>query len=168
MTAQYGNNLTDWEANMSFTSSITVSQIFDAGEAGNGFAAVASEVKNLANQTARATEQIEQQINGIQNATSDAVQAIGNIGKIVSEIDTIATGISSAMEEQGAATEEIARNTGIAADGADKVHRQYQRSLGGGWADARLRRSGSGSGTGTFAASRASTQSSGRISCWDS
>ena len=97
MTAQYGNNLTDWEANMSFTSSITVSQIFDAGEAGNGFASVASEVKNLANQTARATEQIEQQINGIQNATSDAVQAIGNIGKIVSEIDTIATGISSAM-----------------------------------------------------------------------
>jgi len=92
-----------------------------AGEAGKGFAVVASEVKNLANQTAKATEEIESQISGIQGATQEAVEAIKSIGTIVGEIDAIATGIAAAVEEQGQATQEIARNTGIAADGAKRV-----------------------------------------------
>jgi methyl-accepting chemotaxis protein len=92
-----------------------------AGEAGKGFAVVASEVKNLANQTAKATEDIAAQINAIQSATGGAVQAIGGIGGIIREMSDIATGIAAAIEEQSAATGEIARNVQQAAKGTEEV-----------------------------------------------
>ncbi len=81
-----------------------------AGEAGKGFAVVASEVKNLASQTAKATEEISSQINEIQGATSTAVDAIQGISRTINEISEIATAISSAVEEQGAATQEVTSN----------------------------------------------------------
>jgi methyl-accepting chemotaxis protein len=79
-----------------------------AGDAGKGFSVVASEVKNLANQTAKATEEISQQIADMQGATSGAEQAIGGIGHVIEQINEIASGIASAVEQQGAATREIA------------------------------------------------------------
>ena len=92
-----------------------------AGEAGKGFAVVAAEVKNLATQTSRATEEIGAQITGVQGATQDAVRAIDSIGKIIGEIDQIAATIAAAVEEQGAATQEIARNVEEAAKGTQEV-----------------------------------------------
>jgi methyl-accepting chemotaxis protein len=86
-----------------------------AGEAGKGFAVVASEVKSLANQTAKATEEISAQIVAVQNVTGDAVDAIKRIGGTIGEVSTVATSIASAVEEQGAATQEITRNTQQAA-----------------------------------------------------
>lgn len=86
-----------------------------AGEAGKGFAVVASEVKNLATQTARATDEISRQISGIQESTLDSVEAIQKISKTVSDIDAIAKAISDAVEEQGAVTQEIAQNVNQAA-----------------------------------------------------
>lgn len=81
-----------------------------AGDAGKGFAVVASEVKNLANQTSQATEQISAQINTIQGETQDAVDAIQSIESIIGQITEVTTGIAAAVEEQGAATGEIAHN----------------------------------------------------------
>lgn len=81
-----------------------------AGEAGKGFAVVASEVKALANQTAKATEEISQQISEIQTATGVAVSANESISQKILEINEVATGISSAIEEQGAATREVSSN----------------------------------------------------------
>jgi len=92
-----------------------------AGEAGKGFAVVAAEVKNLAAQTSKATEEIGAQIAGVQGATQDAVKAIASIGKTISEIDQIAATIAAAVEEQGAATQEIARNVEEAAKGTQEV-----------------------------------------------
>ena len=92
-----------------------------AGEAGKGFAVVASEVKNLANQTAKATEEISSQIGGIQGATQDAVHAIGSIGGIINQMNEIASTIAAAVEEQGAATQEIARNVEQASTGTGEV-----------------------------------------------
>ena len=92
-----------------------------AGEAGKGFAVVASEVKNLANQTARATEEISEQVKAMQDATNDAVQAIQGIGGTIASINEITTAIASAVEEQGAATQEIARNIQEAAQRTGQV-----------------------------------------------
>ena len=92
-----------------------------AGEAGKGFAVVASEVKNLANATAKATEEISTQIGGIQSATEDAVSAIGSIGGTIAQMNEIAAAIAAAVEEQGAATQEIARNVEQAASGTQDV-----------------------------------------------
>jgi methyl-accepting chemotaxis protein len=92
-----------------------------AGEAGKGFAVVANEVKNLANQTGRATEEITQQISSVQAATNDAVAAIKGIGNTIGQINQIATAIAASVEQQGSATNEIARNSQEAANGARDV-----------------------------------------------
>jgi len=93
-----------------------------AGEAGKGFAVVASEVKNLARQTVGATEDISTQINTIQQETDKTVRAIRGIGTTISSMDGITTTIAAAIEEQGAATQEIARNIDHAASGTNYVY----------------------------------------------
>ncbi len=92
-----------------------------AGEAGKGFAVVASEVKNLANQTAKATDEIAAQISGVQGSTQEAVSAIKAITTTIQEVDKIASAIAAAVEEQGAATKEIARNAEQASAGTHEV-----------------------------------------------
>ena len=92
-----------------------------AGEAGKGFAVVASEVKSLANQTAKATEEISAQIAGMQSATSDTVEGITRVRDIITQIGENATTIASAVEEQNAATQEISRNVQEVAAGANEV-----------------------------------------------
>jgi methyl-accepting chemotaxis protein len=92
-----------------------------AGEAGKGFAVVAGEVKALANQTTKATEEIQTYVAGIQGETQRAVTAISTIGTIVTDMRAMSTGIAAAMEEQGATTQDIARNINHAADGTRNV-----------------------------------------------
>ena len=92
-----------------------------AGDAGKGFAVVASEVKSLATQTGKATEEIAAQITGIQGATTEAVQDIQGIGTTIGKMGEISISISSAVEEQGAATREIAGSVTQAAQGTQEV-----------------------------------------------
>jgi methyl-accepting chemotaxis protein len=92
-----------------------------AGDAGRGFAVVATEVKSLAEQTAKATGEIGQQIADIQSATKESVTAIKEIGAIIARISEISATIASAVEQQGAATQEISKNVQRAAEGTSKV-----------------------------------------------
>jgi methyl-accepting chemotaxis protein len=92
-----------------------------AGEAGKGFAVVASEVKQLAAQTAKATEEISTKIGEIQQATTRTVNSIGSISNTVEQIREISSMVAAAVEEQGAATQEIATNTSRAAQGSEAV-----------------------------------------------
>ena len=92
-----------------------------AGEAGRGFAVVASEVKSLASQTAKATEEISEQIADIQKVAGEAIDAIKNIGGIIGEVNEVATAIAAAVQQQGAATQEITRSTQYAAQGTRNV-----------------------------------------------
>jgi methyl-accepting chemotaxis protein len=92
-----------------------------AGEAGKGFAVVANEVKTLASQTTKATEEISDQINAMQQATTEAVNAISTIRGVIGQVNESATAIASAVEEQNAATQEIGRNVQSAASDTSKV-----------------------------------------------
>jgi methyl-accepting chemotaxis protein len=92
-----------------------------AGESGRGFAVVAAEVKSLAEQTAKATDQISVQVSSIQTSSSEAVNAIKGISATINEMNEIASAIASAVEEQGSATQEIARNVQQAAVGTGEI-----------------------------------------------
>jgi methyl-accepting chemotaxis protein len=92
-----------------------------AGEAGRGFSVVASEVKSLASQTAKATEEIASQITAIQVATNNVVEAIKGIGGTIGQVNEISVSIASAVEQQGVATQKIVRNTEDAANGTADV-----------------------------------------------
>ncbi|MGQ3028796.1 MAG: methyl-accepting chemotaxis protein [Ferrovibrionaceae bacterium] len=114
-----------------------------AGEAGKGFAVVASEVKSLATQTAKATEEIGQQVAGVQSSTAQAVTAIQAISAVIGQIDGIAASIATAVEEQGTATREIARTVeGVAREtqrAAENVGVVEQAASESGEAAARVR-----------------------------
>ena len=92
-----------------------------AGEAGKGFAVVANEVKELAKETAKATEDISRKIEAIQTDTKGAVEAIGQIGGVIVQINDIQNTIASAVEEQSATTNEISRNLAEAARGSSEI-----------------------------------------------
>ena len=89
-----------------------------AGEAGRGFAVVAQEVKSLAEQTAKATQEIAQHVQGIQTSTGNAVASVKQVGVAMREIDEVTGAIASAVEQQGAATREISQNVQMAASGS--------------------------------------------------
>ena len=92
-----------------------------AGDAGRGFAVVAQEVKSLAEQTARATQEIAQHIQGIQTSTGNAVASVKEVGLAMREIDEVTSAIATAVEQQGAATREISQNVQMAAAGTQKL-----------------------------------------------
>ena len=102
-----------------------------AGEAGKGFAVVANEVKELAKQTAGATEEIRAQVEAMQGNTRQAVEAIDEIVRIIADINAISTSIAASVKEQTATTNEISRNVGAAALGATDVTRNVAQAATG-------------------------------------
>ncbi|MCA8941116.1 MAG: hypothetical protein KDB80_01035 [Planctomycetes bacterium] len=98
-----------------------------AGEAGKGFAVVANEVKELAKETAKATEDISQKIEAIQSDTSSAVEAIGRISEIINQVNDIQSTIASAVEEQTATTNEISRSVAEAASGSSEISKSVSQ-----------------------------------------
>jgi methyl-accepting chemotaxis protein len=102
-----------------------------AGEAGKGFAVVASEVKSLAAQTAKATEDISTQIAGVQSVVRDAVQAIEAVSGSIEQVTGVSASISAAVEEQSAATAEIERNTNQSAQSSGRVSQTITEVLAG-------------------------------------
>ena len=92
-----------------------------AGEAGKGFAVVAGEVKQLANQTARATDEISAQIGAVQSTSAKAVEMISRVRDTIRDVHGVAAAIAAAVEEQNAATAEISRSAQLAADGVDRM-----------------------------------------------
>ncbi|MCM8739089.1 methyl-accepting chemotaxis protein [Azospirillum sp. A1-3] len=92
-----------------------------AGEAGRGFAVVAEEVRSLAGQTAKATEEIAQQVQAVRSTAQGAVSAIDDIGRTISRIDEITAMVAAAVEEQSAATDEIARSINHASDAVQSI-----------------------------------------------
>ena len=92
-----------------------------AGEAGKGFAVVANEVKELAKQTAKATEDISRKITAIQTDTKGAVDAIGSISEVINKVNDISSTIATAVEEQSATTNEMTRNVADAAKGSGEI-----------------------------------------------
>ncbi|WP_298106412.1 PAS domain-containing methyl-accepting chemotaxis protein [Bradyrhizobium sp.] len=93
-----------------------------AGEAGRGFAVVASEVKSLASQTAKATDEISNQIAEVQNSTGNAVGVISKIAETISSLSEISTAISASVEEQAAVTQSMSQNMQIAAQGVTEIN----------------------------------------------
>lgn len=111
-----------------------------AGDAGRGFAVVAAEVKNLASQTARSTDDINRQIEEIQTVTSAAVKAMAEVGDRIREIDESTKSIAGTIEQQGAATQEIANNVSETASAAREVSQKIQNvSAGAEQVDGRAR-----------------------------
>ncbi|MCZ6752796.1 MAG: methyl-accepting chemotaxis protein [Acidobacteria bacterium] len=98
-----------------------------AGEAGKGFAVVANEVKELAKETAKATEEIGKKIQAIQDDSKESVEAIGEITKIIDQINNISASIASSVEEQSATTSDIVRNVAEATKGGEEI----ARNIGG-------------------------------------
>jgi methyl-accepting chemotaxis protein len=101
-----------------------------AGDAGKGFAVVANEVKELAKETAKATEEISQKIEAIQSVTKGAVAAIGQISQLITQIDDVSNTIASAVEEQTATTNEIGRHISEAAHGSAEIARNVASVAG--------------------------------------
>ncbi|MEV0564364.1 methyl-accepting chemotaxis protein [Dactylosporangium sp. NPDC050588] len=93
-----------------------------AGEAGKGFAVVAGEVKDLAQETAEATEEIGQRVRAIQTDTTGAVESISEIARVIGRINEYQTTIASAVEEQSAVTTSMATDLSVAASGADRIN----------------------------------------------
>lgn len=98
-----------------------------AGDAGKGFAVVAQEVKALANQTAKATEEISSQIASVQTGTHDAVKVIQDVAGIIDMINDISHSITAAVEEQGAVTQEISANMQTASLGVQEISENMRR-----------------------------------------
>ena len=92
-----------------------------AGDAGKGFAVVAGEVKTLANQTARATDEIALQVSAVQNSTNEMTSCIDGVVETIRSIDEVSSTIASAVQEQEAATREIATNIDLVAQDAQDV-----------------------------------------------
>lgn len=99
-----------------------------AGEAGRGFAVVANEIKELAQQTAKATEEIRGKIQGIQQTTGQTVLEIGQISSVINDVDSIVGGIAAAVEEQSVTTRDIADNVGQASHGVQQVNENVSQA----------------------------------------